>query len=201
MRVKGKLNITATLNFKLTDNAKCRITKHLIFFISKRLRRSNNDRVTCMNTDRVDIFHITNCDSGIVGVTHYLIFNFLIAFNTLFNKDLMNRRKRKRIFHHYHKFFFIIGKAAACTAKGKSRTKNNRESNFFCSLKTVLKVFGNFTWKNRLAEAFAKLLKKFSVLCSFDCLKISAEYFNVTFLKHALFSKLNCKVKTCLTAE
>ena len=43
---------------------------------------------------------------------------------TLFNKDLMNRRKRKRIFHHYHKFFFIIGKTAACTAKSKSRTKN-----------------------------------------------------------------------------
>ena len=63
------------------------------------------------------------------------------------------------------------------------------------------KVFGNFTWKNRLAEAFAKFLKKLSVLCSFNCFKISAEYFNVTFLKHAFFSELNCKVKTCLSAE
>ena len=201
VRVKCKLNIASALNFKFTDNAKCRITKHLIFLIRKCLARADHHRVTCMNTDRVDIFHITNCDSSIICITHYFVFDFLIAFNTLFHKYLMNRWKCKSIFHHNHKFFFIIGKATACTAKCKCRAKNNRESYFSCSFKSVFKIFCNLTRKNRFAEAFTKLFEKLSVLRSFNSVKISTEYFNITFFKYAFFSKLNCKVEAGLTAE
>ena len=94
-----------------------------------------------------------------------------------------------------------IGKATACTAKCKCRAKNNRKSYFFCSFKSVFKIFCNLTRKNRFAEAFTKLFEKLSVLRSFNSVKISTEYFNITFFKYAFFSKLNCKVEAGLTAE
>ena len=154
-----------------------------------------------MHADRVNILHITDGDCSIVSITHYFIFNFLITLDTLFNKYLMNRRKSKSIFHHNNKFIFIISKATACTAKSKGRTKNDRKADTLCSSQSVLKIFRNFTGENRLAETFAKLFEKLSVLCTLNCFKFCAENFNITFLKHTLFSKLNSKVKSCLSAK
>ena len=45
-----------------------------------------------MHTHRVQVFHIADGDGGIVRITHYFVFNFLIAFDTLFYQNLMYRR-------------------------------------------------------------------------------------------------------------
>ena len=71
-------------------------------------------------------------NGGIVGIPHDLVFDFLVALNAFLHKYLMNRGEHQRIFHDFPEFFRIICKAAACTAKGKGGTKNNRITDFRC---------------------------------------------------------------------
>ena len=87
-----------------------------------------------MNTHRVEVFHITNGDCSVICVTHYFVFNFFKALNTLFNQHLIYRRERKGVFHETAALVFIVGKTAACTAQGKCRAKNNGITDFFCHI-------------------------------------------------------------------
>ena len=41
-----------------------------------------------MHTDRVDIFHVTYGDAVAVGITHYLVLDFLPSCDTSLYKDL-----------------------------------------------------------------------------------------------------------------
>ena len=154
-----------------------------------------------MNADRVDIFHITNSNCGVICIAHYFVFDFFIALDRFFDKHLMHGRKSKCIFEHKLTFFFIISKAAACTAECKSRAKNNRITYIVGSLKTLFESVCDFRRQYRLAERLAKFLEQFSVLCSFDSFKISAQNLDIALLQNAFFSELNSKVESCLTAE
>ena len=91
--MKCILYVTSTCNTKLIYNVKCRCSKHLIFFIWKCLWRSNYNTITCMYTNWIDILHITYSYACSVAVTHYLIFDFLPARYTSFNKNFTNSWK------------------------------------------------------------------------------------------------------------
>lgn len=58
--IERKLNVTAALYSEFGYNRQSRTAEHLIFFIRKRHRRSNNDRIARMNTDGVKILHGTH---------------------------------------------------------------------------------------------------------------------------------------------
>ena len=63
----------------------------MILFVGQRLGRADNDRIAGMDSDRIEVFHVTDGDCGIVCITHYLIFDLLKAFDALFDQDLMHR--------------------------------------------------------------------------------------------------------------
>ena len=91
-----------------------------------------------MNPDGIEVFHIANGDRRVVRIPHDFVFNFFIAPDALFDQNLLHRRERKGIFHQRQKFRLVIGKTAACTAKGKSRTKHNRITDFLCGSQSFL---------------------------------------------------------------
>ena len=99
IRVQGKLYITAAFDFEGADNFQRAVPEHMILLIGQGLGRAHNDRISGMNTYRIQIFHITDRDRGIVAVPHHFIFNFFITFNTFFNQHLLYRRKGQRLFH------------------------------------------------------------------------------------------------------
>ena len=94
----------------------------MILLVRQCLRRRYDDGVTGVDTDRIEVFHITYRDGRIVGVTDDFVFDLLIALDTLLYKYLMYRRKREGVLHHGAKFFRIVGKTAAGAAERKGRT-------------------------------------------------------------------------------
>ena len=46
--------------------------------------------VTGVNTNGIQVLHVTDGDGRIVGITHYLVLNFLVTLNALLNQGLMN---------------------------------------------------------------------------------------------------------------
>ena len=88
----------------------------MVFLVCKGLGRADNNRVARVNTDRVDIFHITYGNRGVVRVPYYLVFNFLVALNALFHQNLMNGGQFEGSAQYFGALPRVIGKAAARAA-------------------------------------------------------------------------------------
>ena len=41
-----------------------------------------------MNTNRINVFHVTYCDAVTISITHYLVLYFLPTCDTTLNKNL-----------------------------------------------------------------------------------------------------------------
>ena len=143
-----------------------------------------------MDSDRVQILHVTDGNGGVVGITHYLIFDFLVTLDTLFHQYLMYGRKGQGIFHSFGHFLRVGGESAAGTAKSKGRTQNNRVADFFRCGKTFFKTFRNFGRNHRLSQFFAQFFKLFAVLRPSDAGRIGAQELDLAFVKNTFIVKL-----------
>ena len=56
------------------------VMKELHFLCAESLSWSDNYRFTCVDSKRVEILHVTDCDAVVITVTHHLVFDFLPAF-------------------------------------------------------------------------------------------------------------------------
>ena len=141
--MKSILYVTSTCNIQFTNDIQCGGTKHLILFISQRLRWSYYDTVSCMDTHRINIFHITYCNAVSISVTHYLILDLFPSCNTAFYKDLTYTGKTKSVLKDLYQLMRIMGNTTATSAKCISRTENNRISDLICKCKTIFHIFNN----------------------------------------------------------
>ena len=200
-RVESKLYVAATLYFQGTDDFQRRIAKQLKLFVCQCLRWANNHRVASMNTDRVDVFHITDSDGGIVFVTNYFVFNLFEAFYRLFNQYLMYRREGESITHQLAKLGFVFGKTSSRTSKRKRRTQHDRVADFGCRSKPLFHRIGYFRRQYRFAQTLTKFFEKFAVFCHLDTLKRCTEYLHIALFEDTFFGKLYGEVEPRLPAK
>ena len=105
-------------------NANGKLAQFMIFFIRQRLRGSYNDRLTGMDPQRIEIFHITNRNTVIEPVAHHLIFHLFPSSQRFFYQHL--RRESKSFFHKYIQFLFIVAETGTESAKSVGGTDNHR---------------------------------------------------------------------------
>ena len=67
----------------MTDNLDGEGTELMILCIAQGLRWSDDDTLTGMDSQWVEVLHVTNCDTVVVTVANYLIFNLLPALQAL----------------------------------------------------------------------------------------------------------------------
>ena len=96
--MERELAVTAAFYLQFRNDVQSSSAKHLILFVRQSNRRSNNNAVAGMNTNRVHILHRTNGDDVAFAVTNDLKLNLLPTGNTFFNQDLSDRRKAQTVF-------------------------------------------------------------------------------------------------------
>ena len=163
IRIKRQLHVTATLNLKGTDNLQAGITKHLIFNIWQGLRWGKYDWVPCVNTNWVEVFHVTNHKSVVGSITHYFVFDFFETSDRTFNQTLGYWWQLQTIFSDFTKFFFIGTHTTTSTTKGKGRTDNNWITNFWSKSNCFFHRIDDFRFRNWLMQIFHQLLKEITV--------------------------------------
>ena len=201
MGVERKLNVAAALYSQGADNFERGIPEHLIFFIRQCLAGRDDYRVAGMNADGVEVFHITNGDSGVVRVAYHFVFYLFVALYALFDEHLMHGRERKRVLHHVAHLVGVIGEAAARSAERERGAQDNGIAYLLRRLKTLFDTVGYLRGNNRLAYALTELFEKLSVLGALNALGIRAEQLYLALLENALFRELHRKVESGLTAD
>ena len=108
-----------------------------------------------MDSDRIEVFHVTDGDGRVVAVPHDLILDLLVALYAFFHKDLRNGRNLKRMTHLLPQFLFVPGKSPSGSAEGEGRPQNNRVDDFLRDPQSLLRAAGNGGRNDRLVQALA----------------------------------------------
>ena len=62
--MEGILDVTLADNAKMTNNLNGSITKHVILLIRQGLRWGHDNTIAGMNTERIEVLHVTHGDTG-----------------------------------------------------------------------------------------------------------------------------------------
>ena len=122
--VERELNVTAALYLKLLDELDRAVVEHLEVVVVEGHNGRNDERVTGMNANGVDVFHTAYGDRVVRAVTHNLKLDLLVALNALLNEHLIDGRCRKRTYRKGTKLVLVVGKAAARAAEGERGAQN-----------------------------------------------------------------------------
>ena len=88
LRVEGILHVALSHYTDVTHNLDRQCAQLVILAVGECLRRSDDDTLTRVNTERVEILHVTYGDTVVVLVAHNLIFNLLPSLETLLDEHL-----------------------------------------------------------------------------------------------------------------
>ena len=85
----------------------------------------NDDGVTGVDADWVNVFHAADGDRVVFAVTHDLEFDFFVSFDGFLNEDLVDWGEGKAVSCDFDELFVIVSKSAASSAKGEGWSKDD----------------------------------------------------------------------------
>src|SRR5438477_13077137 len=89
----------------------------MIILICESLARSDDDALSSMDSQRIKVLHVTNCDAVVRLVPHDFIFHLFPAGEILLHQDL--RRVGQGLFYSLPKSSFIFASTRAQSSQSK----------------------------------------------------------------------------------
>ncbi len=86
--VESILHVALSDDADVPDDADGQVAQLVILRIGKRLRRGDDDALSGMDAQRVEVLHVTHGDAVVETVAHHLILYFLPALQALFHQHL-----------------------------------------------------------------------------------------------------------------
>eukprot|EP00123_Amoebidium_parasiticum_P018886 comp24311_c0_seq1/m.45726 comp24311_c0_seq1/g.45726 ORF comp24311_c0_seq1/g.45726 comp24311_c0_seq1/m.45726 type:complete len:317 (+) comp24311_c0_seq1:2722-3672(+) len=86
--VQRILNVALTHHPKVTNGLDGCVAQHVVLTVTQRLRGCNDDGVTSVDTERVEVLHVAHSDAVVIGITHHLILYLLPALHGPLNQHL-----------------------------------------------------------------------------------------------------------------
>ena len=199
--VKRKLDVAAALDLQRADDLERAVAEHVVFVVGQGLRGGDDDRVTGVDADRVDVLHRADGDGGVVGVAHNLELDLLVALDALLDQHLMHRREGKAVLHQIAQLLFVVGEAAACAAERKGGTQDDRVADLVGGRDALFDRVRDAGGGDRLAQRLAELLEALTVLGAVDAFKLGAQQLDLALAENALLRELHGQVQTGLAAD
>ena len=108
-RIEGILHVALTHDTDVTDDLYGKRTQLMVLTVRERLRRSDDDGLTRMDTKRVEVLHVTYRDAIVEAVTHHLVLDLLPALQRFLHKHL--RGEREGFLGQFIQLFLVVAEA------------------------------------------------------------------------------------------
>lgn len=132
--IEGILDITLPNDTEMPNHLDRSAPQHVVLVVIESLTGGDDDRVACMGSQGIKIFHVA-ADDGVVGtITNDFVLEFFPAFHTTLDEDL--RREGKRFGGEISELDRVIGETRTQATQSESRTKDDRVTDRFCSLES-----------------------------------------------------------------
>ncbi|KAK8931984.1 hypothetical protein VCV18_000514 [Metarhizium anisopliae] len=161
------------------------------------LRRGDDDRVTGVNTQRIEILHVADSDTVVLRISDNFVLNFLPALHAALNKHLGTCGKS--LIAKVEKFSFVVRKSTAKTTQSVSGTNNDGEANILDNPHGFVNVASRGRLGALLADGVHATGKELTVLSSDDGVNRSTQNFDTKTLE--LILELNTDLQSSLTTK
>ena len=168
----------------MTDDVDSSGTQHVEVLICEGLRRSNDDGVTSVNTQRVEVLHVANSNAVVSSITNNFVLDFLPALHTLFNKNLGTGGES--LGTEVLQLIHVVGKSTTQTTKSVGGTDNDWELDFLDNLESFLERRSRCRLGALLVDRFHAACEHFTVFSSDDGIDRSTENLHTKPLKFIL---------------
>ena len=155
--IQRELDVAAAFHPQGPDQLQGAVPEHMVFPVRQGLGRADDDGVTCMDADRIQVLHVADRNRVVRSVSDHFIFNLFIAFDTLFDQYLADGRKVQASLQQLFQLCRIVREAAAGPAQGKGGPQNDRITDLFCRFPAFLQAVDNYGRQDRFTQADAKI--------------------------------------------
>ena len=197
--LKGVLDVAFTNDAQVTDDLDGSGTEHVVLLVAEGLGRSNDDRVTSVDTEGVEVLHVADSNAVVVGITDDLVLDLLPALEGLLDQDLGGECERAS--SHVAELLLVVGETGTETTKGVGSTDNDGVANLVGSIEGLIDgVHGD-----GLGDGDVDLLKglgeEISVLRKLQCPDTGTENLDTVLLEEAELLHLDTQIEGGLTTE
>ena len=183
----------------MTDNLDGEGTELMILRIAQGLRWSDDDTLTSMDSQWVEVLHVTNCDTVVVTVANYLILNLFPALQTLLYQYLW--REREGLLSELVQLLLVVCETGTETTQGVSSTDDDRIAELGSSLAGLLDVLASLALDGLHIDFIQLLYEELTVLSIHDSLNRSTQHLDIIFFQDALAIEFHTTVEGSLTTE
>ena len=171
----------------------------MILSIAQGLRWSDDDTLTGMDAQWVEVLHVTNCDTVVVTVANHLILNLFPALQALLYQYLW--REREGLLSELVQLLLVVCETRTESTQGVSSTDDDRITELGSSLAGLLDVLASLALDGLHVDFIQLLYEEFTVLSIHDSLNRSTQHLDIIFLQDALAIEFHTTVEGSLTTE
>ena len=152
-----------------------------------------------MDAERVEVLHVADGDTVVVLVAHHLVFDFLPAFQRLFDEHL--RGEREGFLGLCQELFLVVAEARAKTSQGVGCTEDDGEAQFMGCTLHLLDGATGLALDGLHANLIEALHKEIAILGIDDGLDGGAQHLDTILLEHTTLIEFHTTVEGCLTTK
>jgi len=197
--LQSVLDVTLANDAQVADNLDGSGTEHMVLLIRQSLTRSNDDTVTSVDTERVEVLHIANGDTVVGGIADDFVLNLLPALEGLLNQNLGGKGQRAR--RQVAQLLGVGSKTGAETTKSVGGTDDNGVADLLGGLEGVV----NGPNSNRLGNGDVDLIKslgeEITVLTGLQGLDAGTQNTDTVALKDTHAVHLHTQIQGGLTTK
>ena len=150
----------------MTNDVDSCCSQHVVVLVGQGLRGGDNDRVTSVNTQGIEVLHVTNGDTVVLSITDNLVLDLLPALHTALNENLGTGGES--LVAEVEKLVLVVGKTTAETTKGVGGTHNDGEANVLDDVHGLVDVVGRSGLGTLLTDGVHAAGKELTILSGDD---------------------------------
>jgi hypothetical protein len=199
--MQRELDVATTLDVQRANDVDARRAQHLVFDIRERLRRRDDDRIARMNTDRIDVFHVTNDDAIVRAIAQNFVLDFFPPEQARLDERLMDERRLEPDRERRAQLRLVVHDAAARSAERICRPDHERVAHREAEGDARFDVRDDRARGDGLADRDHRILEARAILGKSDRIDRCAEQIETVAFDRAVVGQLDREVEARLAAE
>ena len=171
----------------------------MIIRIAQGLRGGDHDRLSRMDSQRVEILHVTYRDTVIEAVAHHLVLYLFPALQAFLHQYL--RRERESLLYQHVQFFLIVAETGTQAPQRISGTDDDRIPQLSGRTTSVSGVLYGLALDRLHVDLIQLAYEQLPILGIHDSLHRGTQYLHAILLQHAALVKGHATIQRRLPAE
>ncbi|KAH0294696.1 carbamoyl-phosphate synth, partial [Aureobasidium sp. EXF-3399] len=134
------LDVALTDNAEVTDDVDSSASQHHEVLVGQSLRRGNDDRVTSVNAQRIEVLHVTDSNAVVLAIADDFVLDLLPALHTALDEYLGTGSES--LVAELAKLLLVIGETTAQTTESVCGTNDQGEADLLTGGHSLLHVVG-----------------------------------------------------------